>query len=139
MWIFTNFPSNCKTYDLTNSEETNINYSIGWPFIVTYDEKVTDHFASPILKGGRGCNIISHYPFDSKEAYQVVKNLKMENALYSPGVHYGLLPQIMSGFDTRSIKKINSRSLVFIDNHNLVYSKIENLFCINNGIFILIS
>jgi len=108
MWIFTNFPSNCKTYDLTNSEETNINYSIGWPFIVTYDEKVTDHFASPILKGGSGCNIISHYPFVSKEAYQVVKNLKMENALYSPGVHYGLLPQIMSGFDTRSIKKINS-------------------------------
>ena len=107
-WIFTNFPSNCKAYDLTNSKETNINYSIGWPFIVTSNEKKIGHLTEPLLKGGSGCNIISHYPFDSKEAYQVVKNLKMENALYSPGVHYGLLPQIMSGFDTRSIKKINS-------------------------------
>ena len=42
-------------------------------------------------------------------------------------------------FEFSAINMINSRSLVSIDNHNLMYFKIENLFCINNGIFMLIN
>ena len=45
----------------------------------------------------------------------------------------------LTNFEFSAIKKINSRSLVSIDNHNLMYFKIENLFCINNGIFMLIN
>jgi len=45
----------------------------------------------------------------------------------------------LTGFEFSDINKINSRSLVSIYNHNLVFSKIENLFCINNGIFLLIN
>jgi len=106
-WIFTNFPSNCKAYDLTNSEETNINHSIGWPFIVTSSEKEIGHLTEPLLKGGSGCNIISNYPYNSKGAYSFILELKKESYVYSPGVHYGVLPQIMSGFDVKSIKSVN--------------------------------
>jgi len=45
----------------------------------------------------------------------------------------------LTNFEFSAIKKINSRSLVSIDNHNLVDAEIENLFCINNGIFMLIN
>jgi len=45
----------------------------------------------------------------------------------------------LTGFEFSAINKINSRSLVSIGNHNLVHPKKEKLFCINNGIFMLIN
>jgi len=45
----------------------------------------------------------------------------------------------LTGFEFSAINKINSRSLVSIGNHNLVYPQIENMFCINNGTFLLIN
>ena len=106
-WTFTNFPSNCEAYNLTKSEETHLNHSIGWPFIVTSNEKEIGHFTQSLLKGASGCNIISNYPYNSKEAYNFILELKKESYVYSPGVHYGVLPQIMSGFDVKSIKSVN--------------------------------
>ena len=55
-----------------------------------------------------GCNIITSDPFNAKDAYQFVLYLEEETFVYSPGVHYGVLPQVMSGFDTKSIRALSA-------------------------------
>ena len=109
-WIafIVNFPSNCSSNQLVKTSEGSFKYTIGPPFIYTPETEGEGHFSRVLLNGGNGCNIISKYPFDAKNAYKVVKDLKKESFSFSPGVHYGVLPQIMSGFDTSSIKEINS-------------------------------
>ena len=103
-----NFPSNCSPNHLVKANEGSFKYTIGPPFIYTPETEEEGHFSRVLLNGGNGCNIISKYPFEAKKAYQVVTDLKKEGFFFSPGVHYGVLPQIMRGFDTNSIKKINS-------------------------------
>ena len=69
---------------------------------------IRDSLNRDLFNAGRGCNIITSDPFNVKDAYQFVLDLQEESFVYSPGVHYGVLPQVMSGFDTKSIRALSA-------------------------------
>tara|TARA_B100000809_G_C14658414_1_gene358659 strand:- start:70 stop:240 length:171 start_codon:yes stop_codon:yes gene_type:complete len=50
-----------------------------------------------------------------------------------------LIELLLTDLEFSAINKINSRGLVSIDNHNLLYPEIENILCINSGTFLPIN
>ena len=96
-----NFPANCINHNPLKITEDSSEYTGGpvtWAIGINRD----------LFKAGRGCNIMTTSPFDVKDAYQFVLDLQEEDFVYAPGVHYGILPQIMSGFDMKSIRAVNA-------------------------------
>ena len=100
-----NFPANCINHNPLKTTEDSSEYMVGPPAFI---DMLKDSLNRDLFNAGRGCNIMTTSPFDVKDAYQFVLDLQEESFVYSPGVHYGVLPQVMSGFDTKSIRALSA-------------------------------
>ena len=100
-----NFPANCINHNPLKTTEDSSEYMVGPPAFI---DMLKDSLNRDLFNAGRGCNIITSDPFNVKDAYQFVLDLQEESFVYSPGVHYGVLPQVMSGFDTKSIRALSA-------------------------------
>ena len=100
-----NFPANCINHNPLKITEDSSEYT-GGPSVLIAGRK--DSLNKVLFNVGRGCIIIGSDPFNAKDAYQFVLYLEEESFVYSPGVHYGVLPQVMSGFDTKSIRALSA-------------------------------
>lgn len=56
-----------------------------------------------LYSGYRG---MIHLVFEYEKAYDYVKELKLSDYSYSPGLNYGILPEIISGYSFSEVKKI---------------------------------
>ena len=100
-----NFPANCINHNPLKTTEDSSEYMIGPPVFIAGRK---DSLNRVLFNAGQGCNIITSDPFNVKDAYQFVLDLQEESFVYAPGVHYGVLPQVMSGFDTKSIRALSA-------------------------------